>query len=448
MTKKIGPDLEEEIRACVQNICTEVGDTVVAKQLMGPVKVWELTDEGRFKPREETKLALLLNDLDVFPCVKDCVKSATSDPVLGPQLGNLVGVDQGWRSRLDFNYILRELLAAMLNGEGSLNFDADRYEETWGSIKSYICATEFDQVTIAPLPNFGGPFPIEISDSIQIDQLTNEEVTRCASTRILEHWVPGIEEIDHAHAVGIRCVKQCKKVVGEPAETAEPSGSSVELPFGSPATMVDDVLAALRLFKEGTVTCPGEISWHEAWFIREATNYGKRAAPLAHYNSYELGADEVPDFQELCADFANPDLQEKQRRFLIMALRRFRIAADRNQLEDRIVDLMIAAESLFLSDAGKAELRFKLALRASLYIESPRYSQRDVFQLMLKAYDVRSDIVHGEEVKQTKLPDKPEATLQEFVSAVEDAMRLSIRKALADPLIGSKGYWEDLMLGS
>ena len=132
-----------------------------------------------------------------------------------------------------------------------------------------------------------------------------------------------------------------------------------------------------------------------------------------------------------------------------MSLRRFNIAFERQQLDDRIVDLMIAAESLFLHDAGspgeRGELRFRLAVRAAKFIESPRYAPRQVFDLMRKAYDVRSQVVHGGSIKNTGLPDKPTATLGELVSAFEDVMRLGLRKTLNERQIRQTGYWEDLL---
>ncbi len=138
-----------------------------------------------------------------------------------------------------------------------------------------------------------------------------------------------------------------------------------------------------------------------------------------------------------------------KRAMLVMALRRFNMAFERQQLDDRIVDLMIAAESLFLHDVGapgeRGELRFRLALRAAKFVESPQYAPRQVFNLMRKAYDVRSQVVHGGSINNTGLPDKPGATLRELVAALEDVMRLGIRKALIDPQVGQIGYWENLI---
>ena len=141
-----------------------------------------------------------------------------------------------------------------------------------------------------------------------------------------------------------------------------------------------------------------------------------------------------------------------ERRFLAVGLRRFNMALERQRLDDRIVDFMISAESLFLDDVGghggRGELRYRLAVRVAKFVDSPRYSPRQVFDLMRKAYDIRSRVVHGGAISNTNLPDKPAATLDEFVSAFEEVMRLGLRKVLADRQVGQAGYWEDLLFSN
>ena len=67
---------------------------------------------------------------------------------------------------------------------------------------------------------------------------------------------------------------------------------------------------------------------------------------------------------------------------------------------------------------------------------------------MRKAYDIRSRIVHGGKISKTALPDNPDTTFGEFVSAFEEIMRLGLRKALIDPQAGQAGYWEDLLFNN
>ena len=71
-----------------------------------------------------------------------------------------------------------------------------------------------------------------------------------------------------------------------------------------------------------------------------------------------------------------------------------------------------------------------------------------MYDLTRKAYLIRSVVVHGDTIKNTDLPDKPAATLSEFVSAFEEVMRLGLRKALIERQVGQTGYWEDLLFNN
>ena len=70
---------------------------------------------------------------------------------------------------------------------------------------------------------------------------------------------------------------------------------------------------------------------------------------------------------------------------------------------------------------------------------------RQVFDVMRRAYRIRSRVVHGGAIDNTKLPDKADASVADFTSAVEQVMRAGLRKALIDRGIGTDGYWEELL---
>ena len=74
-----------------------------------------------------------------------------------------------------------------------------------------------------------------------------------------------------------------------------------------------------------------------------------------------------------------------------------------------------------------------MALRAAKFIEHPSYSEYQVFCLLRQAYDVRSGIVHSGSLRkrETRLPDNQTADLPTFIDAIEDLVRLGLRKALS-----------------
>jgi len=171
----------------------------------------------------------------------------------------------------------------------------------------------------------------------------------------------------------------------------------------------------------------------------------------ARANSYELTVDELERFQILwhaLNDTPGP-------RFLDTAVRRFAYAGERRRPEDRLVDFLISAESLFLSDTGDAkergELRYRLALRAAFFVEIDGYSRKELYGFMRNAYDARSAVVHGDlpRDRALKLPRKDGVSLSEFVDFREDVLRAALLKAVKTQPVNylTLADWDSLILG-
>ncbi len=444
----IGLTMEDSLRACVKDICDSIAEGSLDPGHLTQVKDWKRGDDGNFRPRYRMHSSMNLRELEDRESFRTCADQARNNPIAGPQLDQLVGTSVA-QTRLTLDQIVRTLVGRMYSEDGRFEFDDDRFQQEWGLIYHYLSAETFDYVTIAPLPGFAAPFPVNISPNIVIDRLTDEEVTRCVRVGILGPLSPDFELIFEDSAVGLRCTESMEKVVGK-ADLVSDTGSFGRRGPVDAITIVDDVLTALRLFKQGRVQCPGEVSGVKAWLLSAGHSYRIRASHPLISSNYELRDMEVEEFQKMWSDLTGGELE--RRRFLAMALRRFNMAFERQQLDDRIVDLMIAAESLFLNDSGdpreRGEQRFRLAIRAAKFVEYPRYVPRQVFDLMRKAYNIRSEIVHGSSIKKTNLPDMPDAKLNDFVLACEELMRLGIRKALIDPQVGRTRYWEGLLFNN
>ena len=151
--------------------------------------------------------------------------------------------------------------------------------------------------------------------------------------------------------------------------------------------------------------------------------------------STQLGEQQLGDIKQLWEDLQSERV--KQRKYLDVAIRRFSYAHDRYRLEDRIVDLMIAAESLFLSDFKKdnyiGELRYRLSLRAACFLASDGEARKLIFRQMRTVYDLRSAIVHRGDTENVKLPEPLNdilTPLEDLVSMIQGYVRFALRKAI------------------
>jgi hypothetical protein len=211
--------------------------------------------------------------------------------------------------------------------------------------------------------------------------------------------------------------------------------------------VTDDVLSALRLFKHTQIRAAGSASWTDSPWLA-GTFESEVLGQWPYGGSLELSQDDVSHFLELWHL-----LEEGAARFEF-SIRRYNLAFDRRLLADRIVDLVIAAEALLLGDLDergyRGELRFRFALRAAKFIEHTSYSEHEVYRVMRQAYDARSAIVHGGSPDDTRFPDNHSADLPTFINAVEELVRLGLRKALSMKQDGKKmrqpEYWDTLVL--
>jgi len=89
-------------------------------------------------------------------------------------------------------------------------------------------------------------------------------------------------------------------------------------------------------------------------------------------------------------------LPEHERQHLRIALDRLNKASRPAPIEDRAIDLGIALEALFLSDgeSDRAELSFRLAVRAARFLGSSREAREDIFSKAQEIYRLRSRAVH------------------------------------------------------
>lgn len=415
---------------------------------------WEHGTDGHFRERKKRLRTLgpMLSDewLRSLPDYHTCVEHLKSDVVVGPHLDRLVGTTMS-ASRIEASNILKSLMYAMLDDEGRLGFTDERFDGKWRELVSFFGVDRLASKMVAPLPHLVVPaFPLHLNNELVLDRLTDDEVTRCYQVGVIQPDSLRFPLIYGEVAVGIRRTMFLPKLIrrgDEPHELpqAGDEGSFGNRPLFRDDLVIDDVLSALRIFKHTQIRTAGHASWTDSLWLNAGTSY-RVLRQWPYWGNFELLEGEVPQFLELWHL-----LEEGAARFGF-SIHRFNLAFDRGLLADRIVDLVIAAESLFLGNLDvqdRGELRFRFALRATKFIEHPNYGEHDVFRVMRRAYDARSAIVHGGSPKDTRLPDNQAATLPAFIDAIEELVRLGLRKALSMKEDGKKmrqaEYWDTLM---
>jgi len=187
-----------------------------------------------------------------------------------------------------------------------------------------------------------------------------------------------------------------------------------------------DLVTALRLCHEGKITAGPLISSivkpDSGWSFGGTTVWtlvSKR--DFLHQDpEYALNQSDVPLANELVGNLAKLRKLEKLDAINI-ALRRFN-SAYHGYIEDRIIDQMIAFESLYIG--GERGIKKKLAERTASLLGGGQASKDKIFDEMKDAYKKRCDLVHV-------IKDVTREELGEIVPKTEEYLRLSIRKFLS-----------------
>ena len=351
---------------------------------------WELGSDGNFRERATRirNLFPVLTDewLRAQPEFAAAAERMKSDPVVGRHFGCAVGTPLAF-GQMCPERILHSMIYAVQDSEGNLGFDDERFDLKWRTLVADFSATQISFKTIGILPNLSLPaFPLRLSAELVLDRLAADEVTQCEQAGVVRPRVKSCPVIFATDAVGVRREALVPKVFGTSDEghkivTETDEGSFGHRPLLRYDLVVDDVLSAMRLFKRTTVRAAGHASWADSNWFGSGTHYQVlRQSPF--FGDFALSDCEVPQFLELWS------LLEHEAARFGFTLHRFSLSFDRGLLADRIVDLVIAAESLFLKDQdeNRGELSYRCALRAAKFVKHHKYSERDVFQMVRLAY--------------------------------------------------------------
>lgn len=249
---------------------------------------------------------------------------------------------------------------------------------------------------------------------------------------------PAISPVRHGLApiiplCGVRVRYTLAKQVGtEPLSIGVPRGVD---DLNAKIRQADELLRALRVFRSGNVKSLGHIAFCDTTLFGSywsfTSNSSRAHAAALFSNEYTLTRQDGGEFAAFWGDLETA----RRKLFIENAIRRFGYAGDRDLPDDKLVDLMIAAESLFLyeiDDQDRGELSYRLSQRAAFFIsEAPGPSRHDVFRLMRNAYRVRSVIVHGGVPGNDLLRTSAgRVSMSEFVESVERLLRLALRKMI------------------
>lgn len=440
-----------------------------------PIYVMEHTGWSRGPGNVARRISSNRPDLGMFPInfreqsvhYQFAIDAIGRDEDYSPALDAMVG-DEGDSTRFDADTVIDAAMGGIARSDGSISLRRAEISRRLSRLRQQIRQTETESIAIIPLPGLKCyRLPLALEPGIEIDSLTDDEVSACVSAGVLRPMSDEFPVLSLDECVGVRIrikgtsrIVKIKDMETDQAEQLRQLEIESRRPhrFGDRlrwrlGELTEDILFVLRLANpeflgtHGTVMTTNSVRGTSRTWIGRPTRQFIRT-------SYEIDQKTAREVRKYWSSLKSQGA--KKHSLPAICARRFNAAMDRGYLDDAVIDYMIAAEALFLKDSGnpedRGELGYRLSLRAAHFLGTDTADRQEVLRFMKRAYDIRSGIAHGKaSVAAVTLPGgSAEIPMSQFVDELGKMMRQSLSKAVQqypkDATFGMSEFWDRLIL--
>ncbi|MEU4765620.1 hypothetical protein AB0H12_20420 [Actinosynnema sp. NPDC023794] len=374
-----------------------------------------------------------LNTFTEMTTVRDAIDA---DPVLGARLDTMVGTEFSLNQRpLDW-LLVEHLLEPMIIASRSYEFNEALFEQQFNRLDAGLRADTIRFVEFIPLNGFTSSMAdIALVGGVALRPMTDRQVSRAIQVLAVPAEFsggPNSVQVSRFHqwavmreqGYPVRSYKQ-----GMPEQPQAPDFPRLEEP-------AQRLVTALRIVCGGSVVATRPIhAQHDDDF--PPTVAGSAALPAVvaadiSRPTQVLTDEQVEAVREVYETLGNPAVQEE--RSLQVALRRFVFADSKAQPEDRLIDLVICCEALFLKRHGieGPQKAAPAAVNAArLLADDPllNVGRTQVERLVRAAYRLRNAEVHGDHPVRRSITLLGGGTTEDLARFVED-LSLVVGRAL------------------
>lgn len=371
------------------------------------------------------------SDLSEIPQYKSCFRELAGDGEISKHMNQNVGSYSRGAHTPSIEKMMNRILD-LGRRDNSYEFDRERFDQEYLLFEETFYSEVLSCEAIAPLQGLLLDIPVvSLSADTEISQLEEEEMRpyHARGSRWDNRWC------------AIRVKYQLPKVIGDKdGEDRFPKIQKERAIEEQANERIEEVVNALRLMGKCDVYHSGIIHQTPKWLSIQHHSVANRVLG-AGFITYSFAEGEAQSLKALWNKLEMPIVKKE----LDVAVRRFGDSCVRHRNEDKLIDLMIAAESLFLRGTKEGEKSFRLALRAGQFLGEGG-SAKQVYDRMRLAYYCRSVLVHGgrpsadRKLKKIDLGDLVAAVGNDIQAAIFKAMNL-----LGSPEIDGNlddDYWE------
>jgi Apea-like HEPN len=293
-----------------------------------------------------------------------------------------------------------------------------------------------------------------IGDGIEFCRFTDEEFVSLAETGALTPQFFASQHIEAGTCFGVRAkvpLKHTKTMAGQ-SEGVPITEDTLKHRFGqrnywTTAELMEDIYFVLRLSSPDLLQRGGMLFQMKDLHGTSNSCSGppKRLVPIA----WPLDDRTLLTARTVWAHLASR--ATSKRRLPDICTRRFAMAFDRGRVDDQLIDMMIVAEALFLSDQStdRSELGYRMRLRAAKLLQ--KHDGTDpggTAKLFSEVYSLRSTIVHGGPlpINSSRKCPAPEA-ITVFTNVMRRCLQIAIEQYSTTTEFATSEFWDGLVFG-
>lgn len=346
-----------------------------------------------------------------------------ADPIWSLHIDKLVGSPMGAR-RMDVDDILMRPSTSFLREKSDFEFSETDFNKAVSEFECFATSSTIELVQITPFYGMVVQEKIPLSAEVSIEAIDDETLKQCLDIGIVPGTfssAAGDSIVNPPRAAVFTRVLMPKMIRGDNDAIGHPLSN----PWTKHIATESKALELLTLIFGTPMTPVGSLI-QATGVVNSGLQYHQRAIP----NPWSLTNVRLTDEHNERFRQYWPIINEesrKSRHFLAIGLRRFALAMSRPLPDDKLIDLMICAEALFLK-IDKNELTFRLALNAALLLSDDSKQRKVIFKFFKDAYSMRSSLVHGSKSYLDNAEDLDK--LNRTVNQLAEHLRMAILKML------------------
>lgn len=364
---------------------------------VGDQPFWEQTPQGDFYTKsfrvKEYRLALhyLQHVVVASETYKSAVNAINRDSIWSKHVGVSIGTIYS-AFCYDEYMLLTTPALWMKTKEQCDQFIAVVFDKYVEAIERFFIEDRFELEKLTPIYGVEIENTIELREGLSLIKLENEIIKDLLSNVALDDATAFLGNNQHVHnifvpKVAVRQVWSIEKQVSVMNTGVEKIRKLEE----KQSKELIELLGTISLVCKVPVRQVCALTKQSSAASLLGVRYFRYPGHSHRFSPVKPSQDDMALIKQVfcCLEKADGDTKH-----LNIATRRYYSSLTRLSMDDRIIDLMICAEAVFL-ERDDSEKTYKLAHRAGAFLGNTPADRKEIYKVFKKAYSYRSNFVHG-----------------------------------------------------